>query len=320
MSSATLARGGLVLVPGLVEKQNGWRFAWLAVLFLLMLAGGDLIAYASVRRLFFTKLIDDWRRAPKREREIEQRLRPLPVWTVVVAPSAGFRKFLEKEKRPWNLVQAGSASALDDTRKLKDAKAKVPVVVLADTDPVFDSNAPERAAEWAAVLADFDYVQGQGPGRSGLALRSRKETTPAACEHAWLESNDDERRVLAQIAFDGHASPHPNNAAVLDRLACRGLVNPATLAIDNHKLLAFVRHRVTPEDIRTWDAGETEFAWTVVRVPLTAGVLIVLVLIGYSQPDLAQTGTLLLPSFGAAIPVALRIFSSIAGRKTTATA
>lgn len=318
--SATPSNRWMVMFPGLVDGSDARRFGFYVLLFLGFLAAGDLVAHASVRRLFFTRIIDECRQAAARESMLKQRLEARETPRVlVVAPSKCLREQLEKD---WNAIRIECKCSFERIRER--IKQKGAIVVLADVDPVFITSGPaagtQPAAEpapmtddWAELLKDFERLRGTGP-RSPIATKAADRTTAAACEQAWASTGPDERRVLVQIAQHGFASPHPNNARTVERLACRGLIDPKTLAIENRTFGSFLLRRATREQLRKWEARETSL-WKDVRAPLIAGMLIVLALLGYTQPDLAQTGTLLLPSVGAAMPLALRIIASLGERK-----
>src|SRR5258708_2775447 len=67
----------------------------------------------------------------------------------------------------------------------------------------------------------------------------------------WMNCTPDERRVLAQIAFYGYANPHPDNAAILEHLTARGLVDVDTLTVTNPELEGFLRSQLASGKLDT---------------------------------------------------------------------
>ena len=106
-----------------------------------------------------------------------------------------------------------------------------------------------------------------GPGRPvpassklAHALIPGEQPSEAAFMHEWTTSDDDEKRVLAQLAIDGYTSPHPKNAPTLRHLAARGLLDADTLTLRDDDFRDFVRRTVSTDDLHVWQASETTLA------------------------------------------------------------
>jgi hypothetical protein len=121
----------------------------------------------------------------------------------------------------------------------------------------------------------------------------------------WTASDDDERRVLAQLALDRHPSPHRRNCATIGHLARRGLLDPCTLTIADRHFAAFVASEVTGADLDRLERGEGPNAWRTLRIPLVVGASALLAMLAQGSPELQATGVIF-PAVFAAMQVILR--------------
>ena len=298
-------------LPRLLDAgRDGPRLVWELPLLLVAVLLAFAVSYYSLRRLFLLDVTSELCRA-----------RPVDVAKLV--GEGGGEKVLVQSARPEvkeALVRRGFA-ALDGSRSDPEIYAELPpileakppealcraiddpkatVVVLSQADPVARA-ADEVRTQWAIALSP---------------LRVEMDTCPpeaSPSEHAgtarfvrwWSESTEQERMVLAQLAIDGYPSPHPTIAHVVRDLCTRGLVSDGTLAIVDERFSEFVRSEVSESDLQAWETSEGT-AWSILRVPLTAAVTVLLAMIGNQAPEAAATGAAV-PALAAALPVVLRI-------------
>lgn len=181
------------------------------------------------------------------------------------------------------------------------AASPATVVAISHDDPL--SHAPAALREqWASALAVFEVRDGR-PREDPRLLKRTLSARPFA--QLWSDSSDDEQRVLAQLAFDGNASPHPTNTKVLEQLCVRGLVHPETLTIVGDDFADFIRANA---NIEAWQESEGRTAWNMIRVPLATSIAALLVILGNNNLELAATGALI-PTIAAALPAVLSILS-----------
>jgi hypothetical protein len=322
-----------------------WGFPIFVVLvFVAMTALANAVAYRTVQRLFFTDVLAERKAALA----VKTRLSPdllarellaaKQARVLVLHPPPDLAAKLRGDPRFSPLAQAASPCAppkavtfvgdlepllgnAASAERLRDAIATEPVLLLLSSVDPLRQGTPEQRRMWALALKDFRVVQGPGrpppaPPKLAHALIPGEQPSEAAFMHEWIASDDDEKRVLAQLAIDGYASPNPANAETLRHLAARGLLDPDTLTLPDDDFRDFLRRTVSTDDLQHWQATETALAWRAVRIPLSAGVAILLALLGVSRPDLAEAGALL-PPIAAGLPVLLRVLASMAsGRKT----
>jgi hypothetical protein len=326
------------------------RWSWpifVVLVFVALTAGANAVAYQTVQRLFFTDVLVERKAALA----VKTRLSPdllarelsqaKQARILLLHPPPDLAAKLRADPRVAALAEAASPCAPPKavtfvadlepllghsarTERLREAIATEPVLlVLSSVDPL-RQGAPEQRRMWALTLKDFRVVNGPGrsppsPPKLAHALIPGEQPSEAAFMHEWAVSDDDEQRVLAQLAIDGYASPHPRNAPTLRHLAARGLLEPDTLTLRDDDFRDFLRRTVSSDDLHAWQAAETTLAWRAVRVPLSAGVAILLALLGVSRPDLAETSALL-PPIAAGLPVLLRVLASMASGRKTASA
>jgi hypothetical protein len=288
-------------IPHLLTHTNfGHLLLGAGVVALLLLAAHSL-AYVSLKRLFFMDILVERNRA-KAITEPPQSADP--VLFLFPPPEE-----LEKQRGPDVVVLRASDDWDHPAGKILEVReAKL---VLAEVDPL--RRGPQEFRDrWADALRRFVVFRGPGcPSRTGTPGRT---PNPAIFAHEWAISDPDEQRVLAQMALDGQPSPHPNNSPVLRHLAARGLVDDDTLTIADPAFATFLRYAVSPEQMQAWQAKETDVAWDVVRVPLVAGVSLVVGLVAMSHPELAENGVLLLPPVAGGLPAVLRFVAMLASQ------
>ncbi|MET0592041.1 MAG: cache domain-containing protein, partial [Polyangiaceae bacterium] len=325
------------------------RWMWpifVVMVFVALTAGANAVAYQTVQRLFFTDVLIERRAALAVKARLTPDLlaRELPpakhARVLILHPHPELAAKLRSDPRFAPLSEAASPCAppkaitfVGDlepilghaarSERLREAIATEPsLLLLSSVDPLRQGTAEQRRL-WALALKDFRVVNGPGrpvptPSKLAHTLIPGEQPSEAAFMHEWSTSDDDERRVLAQLAIDGYASPNPKNAATLRHLAARGLLDSDTLTLRDDDFRDFLRRTVSADDLHVWQMGETALAWRAVRVPLSAGVAILLALLGVSRPDIAETSALL-PPIAAGLPVLLRLLASMAsGKKTTA--
>jgi hypothetical protein len=267
-------------------------------------------ARLSLRRLFFMDVLEERRLvrtslatlAPKR-----------PTLFTYSSPTLASR--LHAEAKPLVL----SASDLRDSPPAYASQDDQPSVVIVEGDPL--RQVPEAYRnEWSDFLSRFFVVL--GPGLSRTLHPGPRFSSPADFVREWEHCDADEQRVLAQLAIDGHASPHPKNRPVLRQLAARGLIDDDTLKVEDVEWSDYILRAVSSEQLRLWQAGEADVSWHVVRVPLIASVGVILCVVAISHPEIADNGALLLTPVAAGLPALLRYAAAFArgkrGDSTTA--
>jgi hypothetical protein len=185
------------------------------------------------------------------------------------------------------------------------------VLVLSRADPWRRLKGEDRR-EWAKILTDFEVrvcAPRDAPGTDACATDEDDPAGALAPQAAfiaqWTDSDDDEQRVLAQLAIDRHPSPSRGNCSTLLHLARRGLLDPCTLTIRDPCFADFVRREVSGEELDAFEQSEGPTPWKTLRVPLlTAGSAVVAIL-GYSSPELQATGAIF-PAVFAGMQVVLR--------------
>ncbi len=177
------------------------------------------------------------------------------------------------------------------------------VVLLARADLV--SRAPcDARDDWASALKTFEVVRGSlakpfvPPGEGGTALFAS----------LWSESTEDEQRVLAQIAIDGHTSPDFANRSTLEALCGRGLLEAATLTFARADFATFVRESATAEHLDAWESADGDTAWQMMRIPLATGITALSVILSSSHLEFAATGVLV-PTIAAVLPTAAKLLT-----------
>jgi hypothetical protein len=196
------------------------------------------------------------------------------------------------------------------------------------TDELLESKPSPRTS--AAPESGADAT-----GMDSLSMKEKAETNeamakwfvPETVEHLanldphearyytqWRSFDDEERRVLAQIAIDGYTSPDPRNGPTLLHLVGGGFLDPGTLRVRDEGLVAFVRSHVGREELSRWEASETTLLWNVVRVPLLALLGFLLWIVYTIRPEVAVIAGALAPSLGGGIPKLLQAVATVANR------
>jgi hypothetical protein len=174
-----------------------------------------------------------------------------------------------------------------------------------DHDPLLRAD-----SMWLELLRDYDELRlapRVDPHLATLATPKR-----AALQKLWQSCDQDEKRVLSQIALDDYANPHPNTALVLKRLAEKGLVDPSTLAIPRRAFVEYILSTLEPADLEQWAKSEKNTSWSAMRGVLITAVAALAAVLTALQPTLgAATATV--PALAAAIPTLLRVLNVFAG-------
>jgi hypothetical protein len=194
-------------------------------------------------------------------------------------------------------------------------------VVLSSADP-WRRLAGQRRTAWAKVLANFEVKICAASGGAATktneaseALKPSKALKPsealkpeAVFIKDWSDSDDDEKRVLAQLAIDRHPSPNRANCATMVHLARRGLLDVCTLAIHDHGFADFVSNEMTSTDLDAIERSEGPTPWKTLRVPLLTLATALVTILGMTAPELQTPGSVLtvFPAVFAAIHVVLR--------------
>lgn len=286
-------------LPRLFRNTN-WRhlmFGGVCVALFLLLAHA--VAYASLKRLFFMDTLVDWLGSHSKVPPASDSARVLylypPPGVVAGLDESDTTSVLLREADPWSAPGQMIARVLAAKR------------VLAEVDPL-RRGPPEFRGQWAEALKDFVVIEGSGrPPMRHVGNR-------AAFAYQWNISDSAEQKVLAQLALDGHACPHPGNEAVLRHLVARGLVDGNTLRIAEPGFATYLEQSITPEQMKAWQEDEKDVVWDVIRIPLVTSVALVLLVVLMSHPELAESGALLLPPAAGGLPAVLR-FVAMLGRK-----
>jgi hypothetical protein len=126
------------------------------------------------------------------------------------------------------------------------------------------------------------------------------------------ECDDDERRVLAQLALDGYANPHPNNSLVLERLARKGLVDPNSLSVARPSFARYIRSTVSASEVARWEESERGGSWSAMRGVLFAALATLTAIVTAIQPSFAAASASV-PALAVAVPTAIRLLATFAG-------
>jgi hypothetical protein len=291
-------------IPALLCKSGWLNLSGGALLVLVTVLAMFALSAATLRRLFFLEILEERFGARDRSQLPTKRDQLL-----LVFPSRDALDALIRQKVPTErLLTAKDLAGSPDYPRL-DLKSATCVV--APFDPLRRATAENRA-EWAEALSRFTEMRGPGT-KDALHVRSR-----ANYARQWDESDPDEQRVLAQMAIDGHPSPHPNNGPVLQQLAARGFIDDETLTLEDVAFSEYVRQSVSPDQVNAWQSRDSDVAWSIVRVPLVTTVGIVLSVVAISHPDMASSSALFLPPVAAGLPVALRYVAVLIRGKSAA--
>jgi hypothetical protein len=178
------------------------------------------------------------------------------------------------------------------------------IVVFSHVDPLA-APPSERRDRWLALFARFSCLH-------GTHYNHVRADSPAAIALAWAASTRDEKRVLAQLAFDGHASPSRQNLPVMRSLVTRGLLDPGTFELTHLALRDYVRGKSSTAELREQEAKDGGSPWNMLRVPIVTAVLVLLAGVGQREPDAA---TLALPGLALSVPLMLRALISVASTR-----
>jgi hypothetical protein len=306
--SPKLHSSGLWLWVG--HPAFGDALALLSYLGFLALAG--VVSFHSLKRLWGFDILDEPRGHDLEERCIKES--KAVVW---FAP-LGFEEKLKEASYYDASVDAGEheraylvlePNALPREliyERLHETTSKS-FVVLSSGDPLRAAPADLRE-KWLDALREFTKLE--APGR---AAPSTTQERPFQLELEWVRCDDDEQRILAQLALDGCANPHPANADTIRHLRARGLLSPDTLMVDA-RFGDFIRSRVSDAQRRGWQQEEGSL-WDDLKAPMSTVVLVLLAFAGLSGPEIRSVGTLvgpLIPAVAGGLPALVRAITSLA--------
>jgi len=136
---------------------------------------------------------------------------------------------------------------------------------------------------------------------------------PSGAPFAWEQLSPDEQYVLARIAVQGVATPHPELTTAMGKLVERGILDRATLGIANPYVAQDVeQNRATTDVLSPARSGNT---WDAIKAPLATGIVALAAALGMSDPQLAAAG-FVAPTLIAGLPALLRALSTIAAAST----
>jgi hypothetical protein len=145
---------------------------------------------------------------------------------------------------------------------------------------------PERRIPLDQAFRHFEVLRGPGVGRWPL----RGSEARAFASALWVSCNQEERRLLAQLALDGYVAPHPDNDPMIAHLRARGILRRDRLTFAEPHFCTFVRHTVSADELRNSASAAQHDAWNAIRVPLSTAVALVLCFVSFMQPELAAVG------------------------------
>jgi hypothetical protein len=135
---------------------------------------------------------------------------------------------------------------------------------------------------------------------------------PGKFDDFWTKSSVEERLALRHLADDGFLSS--SNSDVVRNLMSRGLIkrSPSLLFVDAgfRKYVLEVPNNV----IRDWDMSGQRSGWSELRGPLLTIVLLLIVLLFLTQPDLVLKTTGVITAVAVALPQAASLLKQLSGR------
>ena len=313
-----------------------WDYDWLRVTTLLatfVVFGlfAHWIAYRSIRRLFFVDVLARLRRGGP-ALSWESLVQSNDPKLVLFPPKSffdnipsickdGSRTTEPLEKGQWAYVRdiKDLLAGKDDPQRIGELLKDGRVLLFSSVDPWRRLQGPERTA-WADVLVACRVIvcdpeirakSTQPTGEDDALDGEREEVVPseAAFVRQWNDSDEDERRVLTQLAIDHYASPHRDNCATMGHLARRGLLDPCSLGIRDRHFGAFVRAQMSAADLDLIERAEGPNAWKTLRLPLATAGSALLAMLAVGSPELQATG-IIFPAVFAATQVVLRALGS----------
>ena len=306
-----------MLVDGEAMRDLVGPIAAASALFAFFLAIASLISQHSLRRLLLLDVL-----ATKQSRKLNESnaleacvnatrgiVSFAPDGFVKSLEGRGFRDlFAEADAAGGQSFYANVDARLDDAEAAKRI-ASVPktakVVIVSAADPMRRLPDATRRA-WLAALCDFSAIEVPDHESPFPA----EGDYPARMAHEWSECDDDERRILSQLAEHAFANPHPDNWPTVRHLRARGLLDPSTLEIADDRFEEYVRSQTTSDDRRGWDEGDSGALWSSIRAPLSTAVVLLLGFVGVSRPELAAVGPVA-PALAAGLPGLIKLLTSL---------
>jgi hypothetical protein len=156
-------------------------------------------------------------------------------------------------------------------------------------------------------------------------LRQYKDTLPPSRE--WLISNissaagahyhviwsdltQKERLVLYQLALDGWANPHPENARAIEELERKGLISKRVMyRVMSESFCRFVKSTEHAGEIAELEREAGRSAWQALKLVLIAGAIGTFVWLLYAQADLFRIGLGYVAGIGALLTAAVNFFA-----------
>jgi hypothetical protein len=317
----------VAIPPLLTTEYNAGHLAWALFAYVTALGVGWVTSACTLRRLFFLKPLADAREATKTRANW---LLDVQDWDsrrliLLIHPSKDWLDELETEPdRHVDFMTLGTSDLgtqkpgsvwilrnleerLDDPnlaqRIATAAQNARRFVILSDVEPLRRAK-PELIDAWTRALYAFREHEAAPLVASELLFPST-----AAMTAWWQSCDEDERRVLSQLALEGYTNPHPANFPAIRHLAGRGLLRPDKLTISSSAFADFVKHKTSPDDTRRWEESGEGTVWQSIRVPLSTGVATLLGALAFSKPELGFASALV-PLATVSLPSILKILAA----------
>lgn len=308
------------LLPSLHQTTGQVRErSFLVATVLIFLVIAFAVLYVSLRRLFFLDLITLMQRelAPSKRRSIVQRVdafldattQDVAVFVHTLTPNQvqALLDHYTKAASPLTLVD------FDERVRSKAEPMPLPsgkvLLYSQRSDPISQLEEKQRD-EWAKVLRRCRFVV---PPPSADEYVEHDQYLTAYLRTSWSNLSADEKKVLAQLATTGFATPHAEVGTSLEQLTRRGLVRADTLTITDSNITDFVRAEISSGRYRPQTAAADGNAWDQLKAPLLAVVGVACAALGVSEPELVATGVLA-PALAAGMPAAIRALGRAVAR------
>jgi hypothetical protein len=292
-----------VHIPGVLGPPFGWgRLVVLFLVFAGFFGGALAVAFFSMKRLFFMRQLQHGSSTTK---NLVAQLSEPGTKSVVLFPGPRLESelrqlgFGEDEHRRLIVVLESAYDNAALAQQIGAARSgSETVVVLASIDLAQRAPAEHRDM-WLKALKDFKLFREQAPLLTD-------EAGKAALLRAWLDSDDRERRALAQLTLDGYVNPHDASRETIDHLLRRGLLDPDTLTIASPDLKDVIAGNLTAQERQRWSDADQGSAWHALRAPLSSVVVALFGAVTISKPELGMASALV-PTLAAGLPTVLRV-------------
>jgi hypothetical protein len=328
-------------LPALVGRDYHWfNLGALLLIAAAALAASYAVGFQSLRRLLFLDVLMNW---PQRKVEKVKELMlakgdgcarkvlvlhpPQSVrdelrgddrfQELSLSSDEAMKRSMSSRDKHWLVSELGADLAGQGVAERLAIASNLPgtVVVLSANDPLQELPL-DRKKVWASTLERFELVELVADDDDSTPAPAQDAPCPATVTRWWFECNDTERRVLAQLALGGYATPHRANIPALETLAAKGLLDPATMTIAYDELAEFARRATTPKDQRDWAEAGRGSAWTALRVPLSTGVAALLAAVTVTKPEVGVASAVA-PTLAAGLPSVLKILIEMINPKAS---